>query len=71
MQITLIPVAEVNEGTKSHLSLAEAAQALGVSESTIRRAARKAGVRKIAGRTVRGGIVIDRHPIPIVIAYSA
>lgn len=71
MQITLIPVAEVNEGTKSHLSLTEAAQALGVSESTIRRAARKAGVKKIAGRTVRGGIVIERHPIPIVIAYSA
>jgi hypothetical protein len=71
MTVTLIPVAEINSGTRSHLSLSEAAKKLGCSESAIRRAARRAGVRKITGRTVRGGILIERYPAPIVITYSA
>ncbi|HVZ31850.1 MAG TPA: hypothetical protein VG963_05460 [Polyangiaceae bacterium] len=71
MNVTLIPVEEINVGIRSHVSVAEAAQKMGVSESTIRRAARSAGVRKIAGRTVRGGILIHRRPVDLVIAYSA
>jgi len=70
MNLTLIPPAEINTGTSHHVGVAEAARMLGVSESTIRRAARAAGVQRIAGRTVRGGILIARHPVPIVIAYS-
>ena len=71
MKVTLIPTKEINEGTKHHLSVAEAATKLDVSETTIRRAAARAGVKKIAGRTVRGGILIANHPYPVVITYSA
>lgn len=71
MKVTLIPVEQVNEGVRKHLSVSEAAIELGCSESRIRRAARAVGVSKISGRTVRGGILIDAHPVPIVIAYSA
>ena len=71
MNVTLIPAEQVNTGVRAHVSVAEAAEKLGVSESTIRRAATRAGVRKIAGRTVRGGILIEAHPVPMVITYSA
>ena len=71
MNITLISTSEINNGVRHHCTLAEAAGKLGVSVSTIRRAAKRAGVRKIAGRTVCGGILIDRHPVPVVITYSA
>ncbi len=71
MTTKLIPASEINDGTRLHLSVAEAAQKLGCSESTIRRAAARLGVERIAGRTVRGGILIDRSPVPIVITYSA
>lgn len=69
--VTLIPAEQINRGLYHHCSVAEAAAILGVSESTIRRAAHKAGVRRLGGRTVRGGIVFDRHPVPIAITYSA
>lgn len=71
MIVTLIPAAELNNGTRHHCNVTEAAKLLGVTESAIRRAAKRAGVRKIAGQTVRGGILIDRHPVPVVIAYTA
>jgi IS30 family transposase len=71
MKVTLIPTAEINAGLKQHFSVAEAAAHLGVAESTIRRAAKKAGVKKIAGRSVRGGILIAARPVPIVITYHA
>jgi excisionase family DNA binding protein len=71
INVTLIPASEVNNGTKIHCSVREAAKILGVSDSTIRRAARKAGVKRISGSSVRGGILIDRHPFALVIAYSA
>lgn len=70
MQITLIPVEQINTGIRAHYSVAEAARALHVSEASIRRAAKRAGVRRIAGSTVRGGILIDARPVPIVIAYA-
>lgn len=71
MRIELIPAAAINDGVRHHVSVTDAAAILGTSESTIRRAARRLGVRRITGRTVRGGILIDRHPVPVVIAYSA
>jgi DeoR/GlpR family transcriptional regulator of sugar metabolism len=71
LPVTLIPAAKINDGVRSHVSVAEAARILGVSEASIRRAARKAGVQKIAGRTVRGGILIQAYPVPLVITYSA
>lgn len=71
MTITLIPAHEINTGVRAHVSVGEAARMIGVSEATIRRHAKRAGVRKIAGRGVHGGILIDRHPVPLVIAYSA
>lgn len=69
--VTLIPATEINDGVRDHLSVAEAARTMRVSETAIRRAAKKAGVRKIAGRTVRGGILIAAYPVPIVITYHA
>lgn len=71
MNITLIPAANVNDGVRAHLSVREAATRLGISESAIRRAARRAGVTSIAGPAVAGGILIDARPVPIVITYSA
>lgn len=71
MTIKLIPAAEINNGTRIHCSVREAAKLLGVSESALRRAARAAGVTKIAGSTVSGGILIERHPNPIVVTYAA
>ena len=71
MKVTLITAEEINNGVRAHVSVAEAAERLEVSESTIRRAAKRAGVNKIAGRTVRGGILIDAYPVPMVITYSA
>lgn len=70
MEMTLISAEEVNDGVRRHMSVAEAAVACGCSESRIRRAARRLGVTKIAGGTVRGGILIPAHPVPIVITYS-
>ena len=70
IDLTLIPTAEINHGTRAHVSVAEAATRLGVSESTIRRAAKAAGVARIDGRTVAGGILIDASPVPLVITYA-
>lgn len=70
IRASLIPAAHVNDGVRDHLSVAEAAVALGVHDSTIYRAARRLGVQRISGRTVRGGILIEAHPVPIVIVYS-
>jgi hypothetical protein len=71
MKVQLIPVGEVNQGVRKHLSVSEAAKEIGCSESAIRRAAKAAGVAKISGRTVRGGILIEANPVPICITYSA
>lgn len=71
LAVTLVSAGSVNDGVRSHLSLADAARALGCSESRIRRAARAAGVKRISGRTVRGGILIAANPVPIVITYAA
>lgn len=71
MTISLIPTAQINEGVRKHLTLAEAAADIGCSEARIRRAARKLGVQRIAGRTVHGGILITGIHVPIVIAYAA
>lgn len=68
--MTLIPAAAINTGLRAHYSVAEAARAMGVSETTIRRAAKAAGVARIAGRTVAGGILIAARPVDIVIVYS-
>lgn len=69
--VTLIPASEINRGVYNHCTLAEAARLLGRSESALRRAAKRAGVTRIAGRTVRGGMVFDRAPVPVVVPYSA
>lgn len=72
--VELIPVGQVNEGVRRHLSLSEASAELGVSTSWIRSRARSLGVSRIAGRTVRGGILITQSiaalPLPIVITYA-
>jgi len=70
LSATLIPGSEINNGVRAHVSVAEAAKMLGVSEATVRRAARRLGVRRIAGRTIRGGMLIDRSPVPLLIAYA-
>lgn len=70
MQAKLIPTSEINTGLRRHVSIVEAAKTLGVSESTIRRAVAKLGVRKIAGRTVRGGLVIEASPVDLCITYT-
>lgn len=69
MTATLIPAAAINQDLYQHLSVTEAARYLGVSASTIRRAAKRLGVQRIGGRTVRGGILIEAR-VPVVIAYS-
>lgn len=71
MEMTLIPAEKVNEGVRSHLTVAEAARELGCTESRIRSAARRLGARQFSGRTVRGGVLIPAQPVPIVITYSA
>lgn len=71
MDMTLIPVEQVNYGVRLHLTVAEAAAALGCTESRIRSAARRLGARKLSsGCTVRGGVLIQAQPVPIVITYS-
>lgn len=70
LTVTLIPVAEVNQGVRAHVNVAEAAAKIGCSEATIRRAAKRAGVKRIAGRVVAGGILIDTNPVPMVIVYA-
>ena len=52
-------------------TVAEAAAKLGVSESAIRRAARRLGVRKISGPTVAGFVRFSSQPIDVVLPYSA
>ena len=71
MDMTLIPVDRSNEGVRLHLTVAEAAAALGCTESRIRSAAPPPRARKLSsGCTVRGGVLIPGPNEPIVITYS-
>ncbi len=71
MTYAIIPVAEINDGTRAHLTLTEAAERLGVAPGTIRRNARRLGVRRIHGRTVAAGLLISDISGPdIVIAIA-
>lgn len=71
MKLELIETKDIN-GTSvyRHMTLAEASRHVQVSESTIRRHAKRAGVQRISGRTVAGGIVIDASPVPVCVTYS-
>ena len=69
--IRLIPVDEINQGVRYHCSLTEAARKLDVSESALRRAVKQLGVKRVSGQTVRGGILVEHSPFPIVVSYSA
>ena len=71
IQMTLIPASEINHGVRHHCSLSEAAALLSVSESALRRAARRLGVTRIHGPSVRGGLLIARSPADVVITYHA
>lgn len=66
----LIGAGEINNGVRLHLSVAEAAKRLGVSESAIRYSARRLGVIRFSGKSVRGGVLIRSAPADIVITYS-
>lgn len=71
MNATLITPATHQRNTLSCVySPAEAAQRLGVSESTVRRAVRKLGVRRIAGATVTGFVRFAHHPVDVSMPYS-
>jgi hypothetical protein len=52
-------------------SVAEAAKRLGKSESTIRKIAKKLGVKKIAGSAVAGFVKFDTRPLNVVLPFSA
>ena len=74
MDIKLITTAEINSPNaraRSHETVAGAAEYLGVSETTVRRAIARLGVKKISGRTVAGGILIDAGRIDLCISYTA
>lgn len=70
MTASLVPAPTSTDPTRMHCSVAAAARVLGVSQSTIRRAGRKLGIRRFSGRTVAGAMLIARHPYDIVIVYS-
>ena len=50
-------------------SVKDAAKALGVSESTVRKAARKLGVKQVSGRSVAGFVLFERHPVSVSLSY--
>ena len=70
MQARLISHEEHQNGLFLYSSVEEAAKRLGVAETTIRRAARAAGAKRLAGRTIRGFVAFDRSPVPVSIAYA-
>lgn len=49
---------------------AEAAKALGVSESTVRRVSRQLGVKKFGGPTIAGFVRFASHPVDVSMPYS-
>lgn len=58
MSATFLPIHLADDATRFHChTVAAAAKKLGISEATIRRAARSLGVRKIAGPAVAGFVV--------------
>ena len=74
MNARLVTIAERDRVVSSHLSIDDAARVLRVSDSTLRRVVRRLGVRRIAGPTVAGFILVDEptlHRLPIAIAYHA
>ena len=74
MDIKLIATAEINSPNaraRSHETVRGAAEYLGVSETTIRQAAYRLGVKRISGRTVAGAILIDGGRVDLCISYTA
>ena len=51
-------------------NVAEAAQYLRVSESTIRKVAKRLGVRRIKGRSVAGVILFDASPVAVTLPFT-
>lgn len=70
MQARIVPPPTIGDPTRRHQSVREAAVYLGVSESTIRRTARRLGVRRFAGRAVAGTLLIAAHPFDIAIVFA-
>jgi DeoR/GlpR family transcriptional regulator of sugar metabolism len=71
MTTTLItPAEKANLTVACVYNAAEAAAKLGVAETTIRRECRKAGVKKIAGRTVAGFVRFTSQPVDVVLPFS-
>jgi len=67
----LIAVEQINDGVRAHVDADEAARYMGISMSTFYQRARRLGVRRIAGRTVHGGILITGGGgVDRVVCYS-
>ncbi len=68
-----IITAEASYATTARVAhnVAEAAQYLRVSESTIRKVAKRLGVRRIKGRSVAGVILFDSSPVAVTLSFSS
>ena len=70
MTASLINHAEAASITASHCTVAEAADRIGCSESTIRKLGKSLGIARFAGQSVAGFLRINAQPVPVVIAYA-
>ena len=69
MNARLITTQEQATSVTAFCTITEAAKTLNCTETTIRRCAKKLGVRKIKGQTAAGFILIASHPVDVAIAY--
>ena len=71
LDATLITCEDAAENTYRHShSAADAAEMLGVSESAVRRTAKRLGVKRIAGIAVAGMIRFSASRFDVVLPYS-
>lgn len=52
-------------------NVAEAAEYLRVSESTVRKVAKRLGVRRIQGQSAAGFVLFDSSPVAVVLPFAA
>lgn len=70
MQAALITASAQYASVSSYVyGATDAARKLGVSESTVRRHARKLGVRKTVGKAVAGFVCWDVRPVRVTMPY--
>ena len=67
---TIVTAKQAESMSVRHYTLPEAARVLQVSETTIRRAMRQAGVRKVRGQYVAGFAVFSAAALPVAVTFA-